>query len=150
MKEPVDHILRPRLPWRDPTEPAITECGYDASKVKTISREDYTKRHKELGYQRCAMVTCMTCADTAKRWKAWSDDPREAIGREVEWETNKWRAERGTRLLDELEALEKLVANHAAEFADLVRNIRERREWNQRKEKPEKPKEPARSTWKPL
>mgnify|MGYP001599520162 CR=1 FL=1 len=37
MKEPVDHVLRPRLPWRSPSDPAITECGYDASKVKTIT-----------------------------------------------------------------------------------------------------------------
>ncbi len=32
MKEPVDHILRPKLPWRT-GEGAITECGYDAAKV---------------------------------------------------------------------------------------------------------------------
>jgi hypothetical protein len=31
MKEPVDHILRPALPWRG-DEGAITECGYDANK----------------------------------------------------------------------------------------------------------------------
>ncbi len=38
VKEPVDHILRPRLPWRDGSEGAITECGYDATKVKTLTR----------------------------------------------------------------------------------------------------------------
>lgn len=37
MKEPVDHILRPQLPWR--TDAGITECGYDATKVAGIPRK---------------------------------------------------------------------------------------------------------------
>ena len=32
MKEPVDHILRPSLPWRSQDVPAITECGGDVCK----------------------------------------------------------------------------------------------------------------------
>jgi hypothetical protein len=104
MKEPVDHIIRPRLPWRSPDEPAITECGYDASKVKAITREDFRMRLKELGRQRTAMFTCMTCADTAEHHKTWDEDPRRAVEREVIWECagSRWGNEnRGTRLKDE-------------------------------------------------
>lgn len=36
MKQPVDHILRPSLPWR--TDPPMTECGYDASTVTTLTQ----------------------------------------------------------------------------------------------------------------
>lgn len=85
MKDPVDHILRPRLPWRG-DEGAITECGYDASKVRTLTREEYFQRLKDLGRQRCALLTCMTCADTAGRWGTWADDPRLALEREITWE----------------------------------------------------------------
>ena len=63
MKEPVDHILRPRLPWRSPDAPAITECGYNAVKVKTITRDGFLAREKDWGRQRAALFTCMTCAD---------------------------------------------------------------------------------------
>ena len=45
MKDPVDHILRSRLPWRG-DEAAITECGYDASRVKTLTREEYSLKGK--------------------------------------------------------------------------------------------------------
>lgn len=44
MKEPVDHIIRPRLPWRSPDAPAVTECGYDALKVKSLTREEFFQR----------------------------------------------------------------------------------------------------------
>lgn len=44
MKEPVDHILRPSLPWRASNEGAITECGFDASKVKPLTRAEFFQR----------------------------------------------------------------------------------------------------------
>ena len=86
MKEPVDHILRPRLPWRPADEAPITECGYDATKVTTLSRGEFFQRERDLGKQRTAMLTCMTCSDTARRWGTWEDDPRLAMQREIEWE----------------------------------------------------------------
>ena len=52
MKEPVDHILRPRLPWRSESDPALTECGYNASSVKTLTREEFSARLKDWGQQR--------------------------------------------------------------------------------------------------
>lgn len=135
MKEPVDHILRSQLPWRN--EAGITECGYDASKVKAVTREEYFARLKELGQQRTAMLTCMTCADTARRWKTWEEDPRRAIGREVEWEAGgayySTRNDRGQRLRDELLAIAALVEAHRDEFDAHIALTEQRRAWNEQK-----------------
>lgn len=135
MKEPVDHIIRPRLPWRL-DESGITECGYDASKVKALTRDEFFQRLKDYGQQRTAMLTCMTCSQTAKRWKAWNDDPRQALEREITWE---WgggyyaRSDRGVRLRDELFAIAALIEAHRDEFAGLATTIEQRREWLEKK-----------------
>lgn len=138
MKEPVDHILRPRLPWRPSDAAPITECGYDATKVKSLTREEFFKREKDLGRQRTAMLTCMTCADTARRWGTWDDDPRLAMQREIEWERRapyyaRPTDERGTRLKDELLAIAGLIESHSEEFDAAVNEIEQRREWNKKK-----------------
>jgi hypothetical protein len=149
LKEPVDHIIRPLLPWRS-QDGAITECGYDASKVKAITREAYSDRLKELGQQRAAMFTCMTCADTCRRWASWDTDPRAAIGREVEWEYGasyyRSRTDRGQRLKDELTAIALLIATYRSEFVELVETVRRRRDWLEKKAaaaKKPKPREPG-------
>jgi len=131
MKEPVDHILRPQLPWRH--EGGITECGYDASKVSVLTREAYFARLKDLGQQRCAMVTCMTCADTARRWGTWDDDPRKAVEREIGWECAWSREGRGVRLRDEMLAIAALIENHRGEFDAHVTTTGQRREWLEKK-----------------
>lgn len=136
MKEPVDHILRPRLPWRAADEAAITECGFDASKVTTLTRPEYFQRLKELGRQRSAMMTCMTCADTAARWGTWDDDPRRALDREITWEYGgryRAREDRGQRLKDELVAIATLIEAHRDEFSATVSEIEQRRAWNEKK-----------------
>ncbi len=135
MKEPVDHIVRPRLPWRSADGPDITECGYDASKVKTISRPEFLARRKEMGVQRCALLTCMTCSSTAARWGAWQDDPRKALEREITWEgAGSWaREDRGQRLKDELLAIAALIEAHRDEFDALVTTTEQRREWLKQK-----------------
>lgn len=127
MKQPVDHIIRPMLPWRD--GPGITECGYDASKVTAITRGAFDQRVKDMGKQRAAMLTCMTCSNTAERWGSWSDDPRKALGREIEWEAGWSRRNNGSRLLDELLAVEALIAAHRDEFDAKIEEIRRRRDW---------------------
>lgn len=135
MKEPVDHILRPALPWRI-GEPGITECGYDASKVKTLTRDEFNERVKDLGKQRMAMVTCMTCYDTAKRWGTWEDDPRRALDREITWEYGggyRAREDRGSRLRDELVAIAALIEAHRDEFDTTITTNVQRREWLEKK-----------------
>lgn len=137
MKEPVDHILRPRLPWRSPDEGAITECGYDASKVKTLTRAEFFQRQKDFGQQRTAMLTCMTCSDTARRWGTWDDDPRLALHREIDWERGGYyshaRTDRGQRLKDELLAIAALIEAHREEFEATITEGEQRRDWLEKK-----------------
>jgi hypothetical protein len=147
VKEPVDHILRPCLPWRDTA--AVTECGYDATKVSTITRDDFAARVKDLGYRRTAMLTCMTCAETVQRWATWEEDPRQAIGREIEWERGHWsrtKTDRGQRLLDELTVIEQLIAAHRDEFDQSIAEIEGRRAWNEKKAAMTQPKPRDRRT----
>lgn len=137
-KEPLDHILRPRLPWRRDEEHAITECGYDASVVCTLTRAEFFQREKDLGKKRTAMLTCMTCSETARRWGTWDDDPRLALQREIEWErgTGRWysRDDRGCQLLDELPAIASLIEAHRDEFDEAISVNERRREWLKKKE----------------
>jgi hypothetical protein len=146
MKEPVDHILRPRLPWRT-DEGAMTECGYNAASVKAISRDEYAARVKDMGRQRAAILTCMTCSQTAGRHKPWSEDPRSAIEREVQWEAPYYGKERGERLKDELLAIEALVAAHPEEFQRMLTDMASRRQWNERKARESPPKKPRVAAW---
>jgi hypothetical protein len=158
MKEPVDHIIRPLLPWR--SEGSMTECGLNAASVKVLSRPEYEARLKDWGIQRSAMVTCMTCAQTFERYPDWQTEPRLAIGREVEYERahyHRFRGQvsvrsdekRGARLRDELFAIEALISAHPDEFAKLVAEIQARREWNAQKPRPKKP-EPKLASWHKL
>lgn len=151
MKEPVDHLVRPRLPWRPIIEGAITECGLDALTAKTITREQYLQRLRDYGKQRTAMLTCMTCSQTVERWETWEQDPRKAIGREVEWETALYvRAkDRGELLRDELLAIAALIDAHQEEFRQLVTSAHARRDWLARKQQQEKPQQ-RRATWRPV
>lgn len=140
MKEPVDHILRPQLPWR--SDAGITECGYDASKVKALTRAEFFERVKDSGQQRTAMLTCMTCSDTARRWGTWDDDPRKALERETQWEAGAYyrRSDRGVRLRDELLAIAALVEQHRDEFDAHIALTEQRRSWNDMKAAAQKPK----------
>ena len=138
MKEPVDHIMRPRLPWRAVGD-AITECGYDATKVKTLTREEYEARYKEFGRTRMAMLTCVTCIDTNARYAHWADDPRQAMSREIDWEV-RWGREirdREQRLKDELLAIAGLIEAHQDEFDQLVDTLKRRRDWLEAKKEAE-------------
>lgn len=135
MKEPVDHIIRAQLPWRDGSA-AITECGYDASKVQALTREGYLARFKELGERRSAMLTCMTCSGVIRDHATWDEDPRSAIGREIAWEgRGRWvNKERGVRLRDELVAIASLIEAHKDEFLEAVSAIEQRRDWLEKKD----------------
>lgn len=133
MKDPVDHILRPQLPWR--AGPGVTECGLNAEKAPTLTREAFFRRVKDLGQQRAALLTCMTCSDTASRWSTWEDDPRQAMQRELIWEGGYgWRTrDRGCQLHDELLAIADLIEAHRADFDAGMAAIAQRREWLERK-----------------
>ncbi len=137
MKDPVDHILRPLLPWRT-NDGAMTECGLNAAKVSTLTREEFALRFKDYGQQRTAMTTCMTCSDTARRWGTWEDDPRRALEREINWEHGggyRARTDRGDRLKSELLAIAGLIESHREEFDAAVAAAEQRREWLAKKAK---------------
>lgn len=119
MREPVDHVIRPTLPWRM-TGVALTECGYDASKVKTISRDELIARLKDYGQQRTAILTCMTCVETATRWRTWDQDPRDALDREIQWERRRDLKDTERSLRAELSALAELADSHRDEFEEAV------------------------------
>lgn len=127
MKEPVDHILRPSLPWRATV--ALTECGLNAESTKTLTRGEFFSRLKDMGQQRTALLTCMTCSDTAKRWVTWDEDPRRALDREIQWETAWRRNDRGERLRDELLAAAALIEAHRDEFDAHLAATASRRAW---------------------
>lgn len=119
------------LPWR--SDEGVTECGLNAGSVKTLAREEFFARLKDFGQQRTAMVTCMTCSDTAKRWGTWADDPRKALEREIQWETAWRRDDRGMRLRDELLAVAALIEAHSEEFHGHMAATDQRRQWLEKK-----------------
>lgn len=148
MKEPVDHILRSQLPWRPPGA-GLTECGYDSTKVRTLTREQYFARLKEYGDRRTSILTCMTCSDTARRWATWEQEPRQAMEREIAWEgayVRQYDARtisrdngRGQLLKDELLAIADLIEAHRDEFDASVLARQQRRDWLAKKEAVRKP-----------
>lgn len=131
MKEPVDHILRPSLPWRQSS--GMTECGLNANSVRMLSRDEYFSRFKEFGQQRTALLTCMTCGDTCRRWVTWDEDPRKALAREIQWEVGWARTDRGALLRDELLVIASLISEHHQEFAERLNEIGRRRDWLEKK-----------------
>ena len=121
MKEPVTHILRAALPWRDPAD-IDTECGHNpADFAKCITQEEAVDQIKEMGIQRAGLFLCMTCLQTLDRWN-WRIDrkgiltfeisPLERLGRE-----GVRRREQTDR---ELRALGELAKRHPAEFEALI------------------------------
>jgi hypothetical protein len=148
MKEPVDHILRPQLPWRPPGA-GITECGFNAASVKTLTRDEFFARLREYGRQRTAVMTCMTCSDTAQRWATWEQEPRQMMEREIAWEGARFHswagrerfsdAGRGQQLQDELLAIADLIEAHRADFDRLIAERQGRRQWLAKKQAVQKP-----------
>jgi len=118
------------LPWR--TDGGMTECGMNAAKVPTMTRDEFAARLKDLGQNRTAILTCWTCSDTARRWGTWEDDPRQALNREIQWEGARYQ-ERGHRLRDELVAIAALIETHREEFDAHVAHDEQRRQWIDRK-----------------
>lgn len=121
MKERVEHVERPLLPWR--TQSPRTECGLPVADHPVMSRSKFEVTLKQLGKQRMAMVTCMTCFRAAERWPTWEQDPPRALSRECEWGPT-FRAKEGTPIENELRALAELVERHRDEFDALLDSFR--------------------------
>ena len=125
--EPVEHVYRPRPPWR--ADDARTECGRETSDVRqVITRDQLMAKLKEQGKRRAAMSTCMTCLDTATRWPTWEQDPVQAIFRETYSNYGGRQVYGGapvTQFRDELIALAELVGRHPQEFEVILSGLRD-------------------------
>ena len=78
--EPLDHILRSPLPWRDQH---LTECGRAADKVgSTIDATQLAERIKTDGKTRTVYTVCMACWRTFGWTERWGNHPVGALYRE--------------------------------------------------------------------
>jgi hypothetical protein len=124
----ITHIERSPLPWRPER---ATECGLDASRHPTWTREQAKEKEKALGRQRFSLFVCMTCFCTMDRHSTWQEDPASCLVRHASpMATTRWG--RGLepdfekrRFADELRAISALVAEHREEFDALVGNLSE-------------------------
>ena len=115
--EPLKHIRRPDLPWREAT---LTECGRPVTDVRAlIDRAEAIALVKKHGMQRAAFILCMTCASTANRWPEWHDDPYGALAREF------MGAGRDPEMADYLTAIGMLVTAHHDEYVELLAGLKE-------------------------
>lgn len=120
------HILRLQVPWRRGT--VLTECGMEDDRALTA--EEVFAKTNELGKQRMAMLTCMTCwsaAEMHRHWdsnrsrlNSWDDDPIGVVEREVN--RSRWGGPRRapSPLKDELLAIALLIDAHRDDFDELL------------------------------
>ena len=115
--EPLTHIARTPLPWRDS---GLTVCGKPVSQYVdglVISLDDARATARRLGKQRFAMTHCMTCASNCTRWAKWEDDPRARMAREIGY----LGPSKTDEIIEaELRAIALLIASHRDEFDALV------------------------------
>lgn len=129
MSEPVEHVLRGRLPWRREDERRLTECGRAAESCTALTSADMDAKIRAQGQQRAGLSSCMTCWDKTGRKYAGllgkydKDDPVEVLRREID--RSRWGEEEKKPLQDELRALGMLVAAHREEYDTLLRDIRD-------------------------
>ena len=129
------HVVRPRPPWRS-ADHDLTECGISPAENASISRAEFVHRYRDLGRERTAMLTCMTCMTTFERYgggrqipATWEEDPVAALAREAEkvrWAGRK--SEKRERLAVELSAIIQLIEEHQDEFDAIVSRLEWRSE----------------------
>lgn len=139
----ISHIERPELPWRKP-EQRMTECGLVAASFPTIPRHEFVERWKQWGRQRTAIMTCVTCFQTAQHYAPWALDPLDGIERAMRGERhyrsygNLFETERtipapNTPLRLELRAMAILVERHKDEFEGLLTGLGNAIDLNERR-----------------
>ena len=120
MSEPLTHIARPPLPWR---ESGKTICGHVVSQFAeglVINLADAHAAARRLGTQRFALTHCMTCAQNVRNWSTWEDDPRARMAREM-GHLGMTKAE--PVIEHELRAIALLIDGHREEFDHLVHSF---------------------------
>lgn len=118
----ITHIERSNLPWRPERR---TECGLDAERHPTWTRDEAEAIARDLGQQRFAFVVCMTCLSTAQRHSTWEQDPASCMVRHAERNTLRWSSDDEERVLfnNEIRAIALLVEAHRDEFDELVAGL---------------------------
>ncbi|MBF6302284.1 hypothetical protein IU459_32795 [Nocardia amamiensis] len=119
-QEPLDHVLRPSLPWRDEE---LTECGRPAVDVASaITADDLTARVKRIGQQRTAFTVCMTCAGRVEYSSTWERYPIAVLERELQRAgihppgLSRSTKPEAARMTAELRAIAALIEAHREEF----------------------------------
>jgi hypothetical protein len=102
------HIERPNLPWR---AERMTECGLDADRHPTWTRDAAVAKARGMGRQRFSLFVCMTCMGTAERHATWEEDPASCLGRYTDRYRLRWNPadDDRRRFADELRAVGLLV-----------------------------------------
>lgn len=115
--EPMAHLPRPSLPWRE-GQP-LAECGLRTEGLPLITRAEVLARVRRGGRQQAFRSVCATCWETANRWSDWEHDPLDAMAREV----SPVGGRRTPLILEELLALAELARAHPEEFQALVDDL---------------------------
>lgn len=117
MTEPLTHIARPPLPWRDPR---LTICGQPVAQYRAglvMAYDDAPAVSRRLGRQRFALTHCMTCAGNWSHWSTWETDPRARLARELGY---LGMTKTDAIVVAELRAIAVLIEEHRADFDALV------------------------------
>jgi hypothetical protein len=122
--EPLTHVTRPSLPWRDPST-AMTECGLQADSYPSVSRDEASAKWRKMGAQRASLWFCMTCVHTAERWPDWDTDPVGCLGRYVAAGRRRPRGTESDDFRRELLAIAKLIELHRDDFDSLIADLGE-------------------------
>ena len=124
MSEPLDHIERTMVPWRNSID-TLTECGKRSADIESaIGIDELVDRWRRLGQKRAALTVCMVCFGKVQyagrvRTESWHEDPCGVLLRELQ-RVLRGRGEQ-TRddrdlLARELFALGMLAEDHREEF----------------------------------
>jgi hypothetical protein len=120
--EPLQHILRPALPWQ--TE-RLTECGRNPDDFReglVIDRVEVKRLLAAHGKQRVAFMVCMTCFGRSNySHDSWEDNPASVMRRHCE--RAGFGSDPSLAINVELRALALLVEAHREEFDQAVRDL---------------------------
>lgn len=122
--EPLDHVAREPLPWRD-REEGLTECGRPLKSCQSLTLEQMREKVKAQGERRASLSSCMTCWETSRRYeyqREWRKNVHpifQAVQREIE----RVKIEHSVRLGREFHALALLAEAHREEFDAILRDM---------------------------